>query len=637
MKIVTVIPLKRGPLKDHLTYFTSKNVENGDIVVISVRAQKILALVIDTEDASTNKTIIKDLNFNLKKILEIQKNNLFDKDFINTSLHLSSYFVSSKNNIIANLIPKVLLENFERLNELAKTKNQKEIISKTKNEKYIFQSPLQDRLNIYKNLIRESLKKGQSLFITAPTEVNLKFLFKELSKGIEKEAFLIHGKMPSGKQYQVCQEILTSNTPILIIGTAPFLAINRKDIKTIIIENESSPSYKMLRSPFVDLAVFIESLAENKNQKIILADNLLSFKTIQNKKEYTELYPLSFDLDFPGEVKIQNKKNIEETSKEYKIFSQEIINTIKKNIDQDKKIFIFTLRKGLATETICKDCKTSILCDDCHAPIVLYSSASGTKRIYVCNKCKKQKETDLNCPKCDSWNLLPLGIGTDTVYEEIKRNFPDKDVYKIDKENVKSKKELLEIITNFTNNKKGSILIGTELALMYLNSKSDLSIVSSFDSLWSIPNYKMSEKILQILNTIATKTKDEIIIQTKNISDNALIAIQNKNIFHFIRKELEIRKELSYPPFKTFIKIKYLSKKEDCKKIKDFLENYLREYEPDVFNAFISKIKNQYITNALIRIDNQKWNTKNTDSKLFEKLNALPKEFIIQTNPEDII
>ena len=33
MKIVTVIPLKRGMFRENLTYFTTKEIENGSIVV----------------------------------------------------------------------------------------------------------------------------------------------------------------------------------------------------------------------------------------------------------------------------------------------------------------------------------------------------------------------------------------------------------------------------------------------------------------------------------------------------------------------------------------------------------------------------------------------------------------------------
>jgi primosomal protein N' (replication factor Y) len=644
MKIVTVIPFKKGPLKENLTYFTSKNIDIGDIVTISVRTQKILGMVVEMQDASENKSGIKDMNFNLKKILEINPNYLFKKEFIETAFTISDYFLISKNNIIATLLPKILENNYEKLNTLAKKNNVIQNINKIKAEKCLLQNSLQDRINIYKTLIRESFNKKQSIYITLPTEIGLNNFYKYLSVGIEDRTYLIHGGLSPVKQLQICQNILVNEKPILIIGSPAFLSLPRNDIQTIILENESSSAYKTLTNPSIDLRIFIEIFAKKNNYRFIMADNLLSFETINRRKDFIETYPMSFDIDFQGDIKIQNKKTIiaENENTIYKIFSNEIIKNIKNNIEDKKNVFIYSLRKGLATETICKDCKTSILCDECFAPIVLYSSLNGTKRIFVCNKCKKEKDTNINCPNCESWNLLPLGIGTETVYEEIKKHFPENIIYRIDKENTKTKTEVLRKINEYEE-KNGAILIGTEMPLFYLNKKVDLAVIASFDSLWSIPNYKMSEKIIQLIISIASKTKNSLIIQTKNIQDNALLALQNNNIYHFIRKELEIRKQFNYPPFKRFIKIKHYDSKEDKIKVKNFLENYLREYSPDIFSAFIPKIKNQYITNCLVRLDKESWGVRDIekdssiDGTLLKKLNDLPNDFIIQTDPEDII
>ena len=68
---------------------------------------------------------------------------------------------------------------------------------------------------------------------------------------------------------------------------------------------------------------------------------------------------------------------------------------------------------------------------------------------------------------------MPLGIGTDTVFEEIKINFPRKTknkIFKLDRESVKTNKEAEKILKEFEKN-SGSILIGTEMAFFYLKEK----------------------------------------------------------------------------------------------------------------------------------------------------------------------
>ena len=60
MKIVTVVPFKKGILGEDLTYFTAQNIPNGSIVSISLRNKKILGLVVNVADASHAKSEIKN-------------------------------------------------------------------------------------------------------------------------------------------------------------------------------------------------------------------------------------------------------------------------------------------------------------------------------------------------------------------------------------------------------------------------------------------------------------------------------------------------------------------------------------------------------------------------------------------------
>lgn len=253
-----------------------------------------------------------------------------------------------------------------------------------------------------------------------------------------------------------------------------------------------------------------------------------------------------------------------------------------------------------------------------------------------------QKDPETKCANCGSWNLIPLGIGTDTVFEEIKERFPKIKIFKFDKESAKTAKEAEKILKEFEKN-PGSILIGTEMAFYYLKEKVDLSIVASFDSLWSIPNFKMSEKIIQILLSIFSKTEEKIIIQTKNEKDPALLAVKSENLLPFIREELEDRKNLGYPPYKRFIKITYLGDKESSIEAKRTLRELFKEYNPEIFSGFIAKNKNKYVTNVLIKLEPKKWSLpelsagSSIDQNLFNLLSSLPPSYEISVDPEDLL
>ncbi len=644
MNIVTVIPFKKGFPSEELTYFTAQEISVGSIVEIPIRNKTTLGLVIDIHDASSNKSSIKGMQFNLKKITVVKERSIFTEELIESIFSTCKYFLAKKNTGITSLIPTVLREEYDKIYALIKKNNleqqTEEERSKIKSEKLLFQTSLENRISHYKTLIRESFAKKKSIFIVLPSEYDVSLYSSLLSKGIEDFCISIHGSLTPKKQLEKVEKIVSTSHPILIIGTTPFLSIPRNDIDIIILENESSNAYKMISNPYFDLRTYVEIFASKNNIKYVLADSLLSFETIARKDidNFGELSPLSFKINFEGNIEIPNK-SINET---FKVLRDNTISEIENALNKNQNVFIFSLRKGLATLTVCNDCNLEVLCENCNAPLVLYLSRDGKKRMFACNRCKVEANPETKCKNCESWNLVPLGIGTDTVYEAAKKYFPNTKIFKFDKEVIKTNKEAENTIKEFEES-TCSILIGTEMAISYIKTKLPLSIIASFDSLWSIPNYNISEKIIRIITSIITKTEKKLIIQTKNEKDNAILSIQNENLLSFIREELNDRQNLNYPPYKRFIKITFLGDKEETLKTKNAISSVFKEYDPIIFSGFIAKQKNKYRTNILIKINRNLWSLpeissgSSIDENLYDKLISLPPLFSISIDPEDLL
>ncbi|MFZ3015784.1 MAG: hypothetical protein WA101_02135 [Minisyncoccia bacterium] len=639
MKIVTVIPLEKGIFKEDLTYFTAKTIENGSIVSIPIRNKKALGLVISSEEVKDIRSGVKSMPFNLKKIIDIKKYSIFLKEFLESTLLMSDFFASRRNTTIISLMPSIFREKYDKISSIKNNTKKIENINKNiKAEKLLFQASYIDRISYYKILIRGLFAEKKSVFIVLPTERDIVMFYESLSKGIENFTFSVHGGLSVKKQIEKFEEILTSEHPVLVLGTAPFLSIPRRDFGTIIVEHENSNVYKTIKRPNLDLRIFAEIFASKMNVKFILSDSLLRFETIARKEidNFTEVSPLSFKINFDGKIEISERED------KFKILSDKNIEEIQNALTKKENVFIFSLRKGLATMTTCKDCNEIVSCEKCLSPVVLYFSKDGNKRIFVCNKCGTKKDPETVCSLCKSWNLVPLGIGTDTVFNEAKKHFKNIKIFKLDKESAKTAKEAEKIAEEFEKT-QGSILIGTEMALFYLKEKVPLSILSSFDSLWSIPNFRMSEKIIQIIISIISKTKDKLIIQTKNEKDPAIVSIISENLLSFIREELEDRKKLEYPPYKRFIKISYLGDREETIDIKKQLSEIFKEYNIEIFSGFLAKQKNKYVTNMIIKINRDKWSlpeiSTNTsiDQNLLKKLLSFSSTFSVNIDPEDIL
>lgn len=653
MKIITVIPLKKKAHKGDLTYFSGLNISAGNIVSVPIRNKETLAIVTSCEDLIEAKSDVKGMDFNLKKVSKDKGSSIFLKDFIDTIFDSCRYFAQTRANAIASMIPNIFLEEYDKVAKIINNQktNTPEDRSNLKAEKLLLQCGKEDRISTYKTLVRESFARDKSVFVILPTESDIDKFRDALSKGIDQFTIPIHGGLSEKKSLEAIEKIITSSHPVLIIGTPAYLSIPRKDIGTIILEHENSSVYRMQRKPYFDLRVFAELYASKICAKFVLADEILRYETIGRKDadNFNPLHPLSYRIDFGGEIMVENPRASSENSFSdekiipvFKIFSEQSASTISSALENKKNVFIFSLRKGLATVTSCKDCGEVFSCKSCGAPMVLYTSHHGKKRMFVCNRCEQSIEGDVSCVNCGSWNLVSLGIGTDTVKDEIEKLFPKIKIFKLDKESAKTAVGAKKIAREFEES-SGSILVGTEMAFFYLKNKIPLSIIASFDSLWSVPSFKISEKIIQLIISLIGNTTDKLIIQTKNDNDATILAIKSSNLLSFVREELEDRKKLDYPPFKRFIKITHMGDKIAIAEARKTLEEIFRDYNPEIFSGFVEKLRDKYITNALIKISPEKWSlpelktNSNIDENLLNKLLSLPATFEIFVDPEDLL
>jgi primosomal protein N' (replication factor Y) len=319
--------------------------------------------------------------------------------------------------------------------------------------------------------------------------------------------------------------------------------------------------------------------------------------------------------------------------------------------DHNESVFLFTVRKGLAGVTVCGDCGDTMLCNYCKVPIVLYNKRNTKdkntteERIFMCNKCGRRETAKARCQKCDSWNLTPLGIGTDRVKEEIEKLFPDAIIVQIDKEATPTEKDI-KIAQNKIKSTPNVILIGTEMAFSSINQEFTHSAIVSLDGLLSVPSFNMNQKILHIIEKLSLITTRNMIIQTRVPENLILQHILSGNVLPIYREDLRERETFGYPPYKKLIKITFAGNARDSEKARAYLEEVFTEYDPQIFSAFVGRVKGEYVTNTVLKIDPKIWpfppklNTfkdMKESVDLSDKLSSLSPAFSINIDPEDLL
>jgi len=658
MKLLSVIPIVRGINKESLSYFTGSEVTVGSVVKVPIRKKIIPAIVISVQDVADVKAEIKNADFETRKVEKIKSSALLSPEFMSAVTESALFFASTSGGILHSVIPKAIIEGADKIklnrpttssSEGHSSLEKAEIRKVRAHEKLVLQSDDEERYATYKSLIREEFAKGYSVYFCLPTIQDIKKAHEKLAKGIEQYTFVFHGSLGKKEQIELWNKAANEEHPSLIIATGSFLGIPRNDIGTIIVDKENARAYKSQTRPFVDIRIFAENFAKKIKAKIIFGDLLLRTETVwrHNEAEIFEVAPLKFRSLTTATPKLINMreadpyidvgkpaKNSAEFSSgkepKFKLFSDDLLDLIQKNQENDENMFIFVARRGLFPSTVCADCGNLVKCNTCGAPTVLHKATH--ENFFLCHRCGEHRSAMEKCNNCQSWRLSTFGIGIEGVEEEIKNKFPNVKIFKIDSDSASTHKKALDIMTKFYTS-PGSILLGTEMALLYLKDSVANSAVVSIDSFFSIPDFRVNEKVMNILLKIRACTSRNFLVQTRDIDQKILKYATAGNLADFYRDEIKEREAMFYPPFSVPIKITLQGDKKTVLVGMEQLQKDMAPYEVDIFPAFIPIQKGKFSMHGLIKVKRGEW----IDTELLHKLNSLSPAYTINVDPESLL
>lgn len=623
MKIIEVIPILKNTMRDTLSYISGKDFEVGQIINIPIRKKIEKAVIKEIKNIEDQKIDIKSSDFALKKIPDDTKiyKTKVPEYFIESLEEIAKYFAKTVGSIIKRFIPEEYIENELKIEEGVRS-GQFDIMA--------ISALTEERIDIYKSLIRESFAKKESIAIILPTEVSKNLFYEQLKKGIENFT-LVFEDQSKKKFKEFFKKYSEEQHPLLIISKDKILSILNPNIKTIIIEEEGSRFYKDNNTPYCDTRVVSEIVAKKKKIRLILGDTILSISTTKRIKsgEISEYGNILSKIHHPIKTIVVDQKS-KDKEEGFKIISSELEEMLKYGKAKNKKIFIYVNRKGLAPHTLCRDCGTVVTCKNCEAPLVLYKNkTNSSNNFFLCHHCGKKQDAHIKCKNCDGFQLDSFGFGSQKLTEEIER-ITDTKPFIID--NDETPNRIRDTLKNWQN-KKG-VIVGTELALDYIKKEeSDYSVISSIDSLLSIPDISIGEKVFRIITKTKLIAEDCFLIQGRNTKLSVIENAVSGDVATFFREELEMRESFSLPPFAKIIKITLTGEKAKIQKETELMHEYLKKWNPFSFPAFIKTVRGQTLSHIIIKLPAK----KDIETELLTKLLSLPPYMKVKVDPESLI
>lgn len=520
MYLISLIPTTDNAQHDKLSYFSKNEIDLGSLVEAPYGRSTIKGIVYKNERIQDVKGSLKGAHFSLKKINKIISPPIFDKEFIETLVTISEKSYIHIGKIFSYITPEWYYES------------SKNVLDKVQKKKTTFFKIQNSRQAIHKSL-ENFLKQNKNTWIIEPTKKELVETRIQLEELFGKRV-LVFSK--DTKNIETLFREKHTNT--IFLSTPQNLAlISLVHIETLWMNNEGHGAYRIGTLPSIDSKDLMVSIYKDTISNIIFADTCLSFKTYTEKYKkihYKEIPPLDF--------KIVAKQHTTKNSLTPSIFINSQIETIFKNLIQEKKkVLLIAQKTGLASKILCNDCKKQVVCVRCGKSVSLI--IKNKQPFFQCTNKKHLDSPLKKCVYCQSWNLVPLGIGTDTIKKYIDEvyNVPTAQIDKrTNTTSVKIKKILEEQNT--------PVYITTEMGLPHLRETHfDAVIVVSFDSLLYSGNYATEEKIFRLLHLLSTSSPN-VYFQTR-LTDYSFLEEMRKDQKSWLQKDLLLRKKLEAPPY----------------------------------------------------------------------------------------
>ena len=494
------------------------------------------------------------------------------------------------------------------------------IIDKSKFDEFLIYGVTgSGKTEIYLQLIQSVINKGKTAIVLVP-EISLtpQMVDRFLARFGDCIAVL-HSKLSIGERNEQWKNLKEDKYKILI-GARSAIFAPIKNLGIIIIDEEHDSSYKSDMSPKYNAKEIAKYIAKKNDIPLVLGSATPEITTYSKSKNIIELTKRANNSNLPTIEIVDLRKELANGNRS--IISQKLHDEIEENLKNKKQTILFLNRRGFSTFVMCRDCGYTLKCKRCNISLTYHSYENELK----CHYCGYTMKNITVCPSCKSKNIRHFGSGTQKLEEIIQKEFPTCSTIRMDIDTV-TKKNSHEDILNKFKNENIDILIGTQMVVKghHFPNVTLVGVIAA-DSSLNMGDFRANEKTFDLLVQVAGRAGREnlpgkVIIQTYSPENFCIQCSKNQDYKEFYKTEIELRKQLKYPPFCDIILFGISSfNKEEIQKASEKLYAILKKYSEDKLQVMpplpapIDKIKNRYrwrivtkckLSNSVIKIINK--------------------------------
>lgn len=411
------------------------------------------------------------------------------------------------------------------------------------------------KTEVYLTLSEQVIKQNQTVLMIVPEIALTPVMMSYYHQRFGEKVAILHSGLTPAEKFDEYRRILRGEV-LVVVGARSAIFAPLEKIGLIVLDEEHSETYKQDTPPYYH-AREIALWRRQFHQCLLVmgtATPSLESRARAQKGIYQHLMLSKriFDQSLPT-THIVDMNQTQYLSNQDSIFSQRLLEGIKKRLTTKEQVILLINRRGFAQSIVCRQCEYRFTCPSCQVPLAYHAQINSLK----CHYCDHLETLPTQCPSCQGHQLMKEGFGTEKVVSSLQRLIPEANIARLDTDMTGVRSNVTNILKQFQE-KKIDILVGTQMVAKGHDFPNVTLVgVMLADLGLHVPHYRATERTFQLIAQVVGRTgrgtqPGEAIIQTTMPNHHAIQLGAKQDYPSFYEREMKDRKLRQYPPF-TFL------------------------------------------------------------------------------------
>ncbi len=377
---------------------------------------------------------------------------------------------------------------------------------------------------------------------------------------------VIHSSLSAGERFDAWRRIRGGQVD-LVIGTRSAVFAPLSNLGLMIIDEEHEHTYQSEQNPKYLTHNVCAYRAGVKNALVVMASATPSFESYYKARngqyELIELNERYGGAHLP-EAEIVDMR-MEMRGGNLSPLSHTLHDALEEVGERGEQAILFLNRRGYNASLQCKNCGTVITCPHCSVALTYHAAPEPHMH---CHLCGYRAAPVRECPTCHATEISYVGFGTQKAEGEMANTLPGMKIMRMDADTTTQKQSYDRMLDGFRRG-EADILLGTQMVTKGHDfPRVTLVGVVLADTGMYVNDFRASERTFALLTQVIGRAgradrAGRAIIQTFSPRNDVIRLAQAQDYRAFYDSEIELRREMCFPPFCDMVQLTLTSERED--------------------------------------------------------------------------